>query len=261
MHVCAYMSEAGVISVWPLTCCDWQAKSSRPASLSCSCLLFLPSVSWLIACQWDMVGEGGWRCLCTSETGREWQCVWVCVCEGVFSSSRGSQRKTESRRLKNNDPYSRGAVCVFDYVCASELMFACVCVSVSSERVSGNYLVRLWPLTPLSDLPHPVQPREKMDPHSYICTPAHSSDTQTHTCWVLGGLCELKVNFKVWWFFFLPLWGFLGQTNMTYQGICAKLIKYASEVITHATQKMELTFSFNTAVHVLISMLDIPVCV
>lgn len=48
---------------------------------------------------------------------------------------------------------------------------------------------------------------------------------------------------------------------MTYQGICAKLIKYASEVITHATQKMELTFSFNTAAHVLISMLDIPVCV
>lgn len=65
----------------------------------------------------------------------------MCVCEGVFSSSRGSQRKTESRRLKNNDPYSRGAVCVFDYVCASELMFACVCVC---ECVIGKGIWQLF---------------------------------------------------------------------------------------------------------------------
>lgn len=136
---------------------------------------FLPCVSWLIACQWDKF------------SGEDIICVWGCL--GVWIPLRGGGKEStfkcvfgfrwrcvhKLQRLQTKDTVQTSPN---NNPCCCEAPYLTACVCVSSEKVSGKYLVRLWPLTHLFDIPHPVQLGRRW---KHIHTYARPQRPQSHT--------------------------------------------------------------------------------
>lgn len=109
-------------------------------------------------------------------------------------------------------------------------VFKCECVGV--WVISGNYLVRLWPLTPPPPLTSHILFNWREDGHAFIHMHTH---TPAHT---LGykGFVFVSAGSK-FWDLMIPLVRVVqgGKTWLDYQGMSRNLIKHISEsVLTHS---------------------------
>lgn len=106
--------------------------------------------------------------------------------------------------------------------------------------ISGNYLVRLWPLTLPFDLPHPVQLKRRwtcIHTYAYPHTSTHLGDK---------GCVFVRAGSKFWDLTISPVRVIQGgKTWLDYQGMSTNSIKHISQsVLTHSQKQARISFIY-----------------